>query len=92
MYSKDIRTRVSAYDRMRTDQERVTVLTAKARELKARNKLQKAQNAMKRASGAIQQSSDDNFRGTSSSPSRKRAKSPVKMSTGIRYLDPKLFQ
>lgn len=92
MYSKDIRARVSAYDRMRTDQERVNVLTAKARELKARNKLLKARNMKNSASGVLQHSNDDNFRGTSTSPSRKRAKSPVKMSSGIKYLDPKLYQ
>lgn len=38
MYSKDVRDRMSTYDRMRADQEKINVLTSKMRDMKQKLK------------------------------------------------------
>ena len=38
MYSKDVRDRMSTYDRMRADQEKINLLTSKMRDMKQKLK------------------------------------------------------
>jgi hypothetical protein len=64
MYSKDLRTRVSTYDRMRADQEKINALTNKMREMKHR--LKEGNIVAARSTSPVR----DTKRGRSMSPGR----------------------
>lgn len=84
MYSKDVRDRMSTYDRMRADQEKINVLTSKMRDMK-----QKLKNNTHGTPGAAH--------GTPSSPlrdtKRGRSASPTRMPViDAELLDPNSFR
>lgn len=84
MYSKDVRDRMSTYDRMRADQEKINALTAKMRDMKQKIK----NNAYGTPGGPT---------GTPSSPlrdtKRERSSSPTRIPIiDTELLDPNAFR
>lgn len=69
MYSKDVRDRMSTYDRMRADQEKINALTAKMRDMKQKIK-NNAYGTPGDPAGTPSSPLRDTKRGRSSSPTR----------------------
>ena len=76
MYTKDIRSRVSTYDRMRIDQQKLTELSNKARNMK--NKLKQMDHVWE---------PHNNLELKASSPSKFRSKSPTKLILNLDQID-----
>lgn len=69
MYSKDVRDRMSTYNRMRADQEKINILTAKMRDMKQKLK-NNAHGTPGSTAGAPVSPVRDTKRGRSASPTR----------------------
>ena len=83
MYSTNIRHRVSTYDRMRMDKEKVEQLMAKSREMKARLKA--------KASGKLPSQSISTFERSAGFSSPHRAKSPSRPQLDVSNIDSRNF-
>lgn len=76
MYTKDIRSRISTYDRMRVDQQKLTDLSNKARDMK--NKLKQMDHTWE---------PHNRLELKASSPIRSRSKSPTKLILNLDQID-----
>jgi hypothetical protein len=80
MYSRDVRNRMSSYDRMRADQVKITGLTTKARQMKER----------------IKNGKGDDYQHMSpkkgSSPGRSRSSSPLRLQQTFDLVDARSFK